>query len=311
MSGCTLESQRCEFWAQGGAYMRPPCCTQHLKDLLIFTHQLLERHGIAHWLDFGAVLGAVRTGEFVPWDGDVDFGVWFEDADRIRALEDEVIGGGHVLDMSEPYVWRIVLSPTNTQHADLFPWRDDHGTLRMRWPGFPDDAWSFPRQFVDQVRPVKLYGESFLAPAPVHEFLARYRYGDDYMVPRRFEDLELRSKVAPAMRRFLARRRFEERRQRNLQFLCQALDSTPLRGCYVKTMEAAFDPREGVNDEPDVAFQIAHAARRHFVDALPELQTAGFQLMRDSTVADTAKLACRLAKDGICFDFLEQPDAAP
>ena len=62
MTGCTRESQRCEFWTQGEEYLRPACCTQHLKDLLFYTHDLLRRHGIPHWLDFGAVLGAVRGG---------------------------------------------------------------------------------------------------------------------------------------------------------------------------------------------------------------------------------------------------------
>jgi hypothetical protein len=256
------------------------------------------------------MLGAVRAGEFIPWDADVDFGVWIEDADRIRALEDDVVRAGHVLDMSTSYVWRIVLSPTNTQHADLFPWRDDHGTLRMRWPGYPDDAWSFPRRFVDEARPVKLYGENFLAPTPADEFLARYRYGDDYLVPQRYEDLEMRAKVAPSVRRFLARRRFEESRQRNLQSLCEALVATAFRGCYVKSIEAVFDRRSVVDDEPDVAFQFAPAARQLFIYALPKLEAAGFQLMRGSSVADAANGACRLVKDGICFDFREQPDAA-
>lgn len=306
MSGCTLQSQRCEFWAQGGAYVRPPCCTQHLKDLLFFTHDLLERHGIPHWLDFGALLGAARAGEFIPWDADVDFGVWIEDRERIRELEDEVVRAGHVLDMSEPYVWRIVLSSTNTQHADLFPWRDDRGTLRMRWPGYPDDAWSFPRRFVDQARPVELYGRSFLAPGPADEFLAGYRYGRDYLVPRRFEDLEQRAKAVPSIRRFIAGRVFEERRKRSVQSLCQALDTTPLRGFYVWTMEAAFYRSSVVDDEADVAFEFAPAARELFVEALPRLEAAGFQLMRGSPAAEGAY---RLAKDGICFDFREQPDA--
>lgn len=308
MSGCTLDSPRCEFWAQDGAYVRPSCCTRHLKDLLFFTEDLLARHGIPHWLDFGALLGAVRTGELVPWDADVDFGVWIEDADRIRALEDEVTRAGHVLDMSAPNVWRIVLSPSNTQHADLFPWRDEDGILKMRWAGYPDEAWSFPRRFVEQAMPVKLYGHSFRAPAPVDEFLARYRYGDDYLVPRRMRDLELRETVAPAVKRFVAHRTFEERRRRTIESLCRALDATPLRGRYIKTMESSFGRRSFVDDEADAVFDLAPAVHRHFVDALPDLEAAGFHLIGGPS--DVADGAYRVAKDGTCFDFREQPEAA-
>lgn len=308
MSGCTRESQRCKFWNEGGAYVRPPCCTQHLKDLLFFTHDLLQRNGIFHWLDFGALLGAVRGGEFVPWDADVDFGVWTEDADRIRALEGEIVRAGHVLDMSEPHVWRIVLSPTNTQHADLFPWRNDQGTLKMHWPGCSDEEWAFPRRFVDEARPIELYGHSFPAPAPVDEFLARHRYGSDYLVPRRFEDLESRAKAAPSVVKFLARRRFEERRRKSVQSLCDALDSTAFRGCYVKTMEAAFDQASFHDDDADVGFQFTAAARPLFLQALPSLQSAGFQIVRGSQ--ERASSSYRLAKDGISFDFRELSDRA-
>jgi len=310
MIGCTPESQRCEFWAQGGAYVRPPCCTQHLKDLLFFTDNLLERHGIPHWLDFGALLGAVRSGEFVPWDGDVDFGVRIEDAERIRALEDEVTRAGHQLDMNDSYVWRILLSSTNTQHADLFPWRDDGGILKMRWPGYPDEAWSFPRRFVDNAQPIKLYGRTFLAPAPVEEFLSRYRYGTDYLVPRRFEDLVVRAKVAPSVRRFVAQRTFEGRLRRNVDQLFKVLDATPLRGCYVKTIDGAFDRGGAADDSPDAGFSYVRGAEELFVNALPTLEAAGFHLIRGSHTVAGANRIYRLAKDGNCFDFEEQREGA-
>ena len=204
--GCTPDSPRCEFWMRGSAYLRPPCCTDHLKELLIFTHELLERHGIAHWLDFGALLGAARAGEFIPWDSDVDFGVLRHDLERLRPLESEVARAGHVLDMSDPLVWRIRLSTVNTQHADIFPWWEEDGVLKMQWPGYPDDCWAFPRRFVDGAQPVELYGRSFPAPAPLGEFLARFRYGPDYPVARRPEELALRARVAPSVKAFLARR---------------------------------------------------------------------------------------------------------
>lgn len=306
MSGCTLESRRCEFWAQGGDYVRPPCCTQHLKDLLFFTHDLLERHGIPHWLDFGALLGAVRSGELIAWDADVDFGVWIEDAGRISALESEIARAGHLLDMSQPHAWRILLSPTNTQHADMFPWRDENAILKMRWPGFPDEAWSFPRRFVDHAQPIDFYGRRFLAPAPVHEFLVHYRYGDDYRIPRRFEDLQLRARLAPSLRRFVAQRTFEERRRRTLDLLCRTLDNTRLRGRYRKTAEAPFGQTSFEQDEADAAFAVAPGARQLFLDVLPHLQAAGFSLLSQPA----ANGAWRMFKDGACFDFHEQPDTA-
>jgi len=205
-SGCTPESHRCEYWTGGDGYVRPACCTEHLKELLFFTHSLLQRHGIRHWLDFGALLGAARNGEFIPWDSDVDFGILRGDLERVRALKDEVERAGHRLDTSDPLVWRIQLSPANTQHADIFPWWQEDDILKMRWPGFADDTWAFPRRFLDDAQPVQLYGRPFPAPAPLAEFLTRYRYGRDYLTPLRPEELALRERIAPTVRRFLARR---------------------------------------------------------------------------------------------------------
>lgn len=206
-SGCTPESPRCEFWTQGDGYVRPSCCTGHLKHLLFFTHEILERHGIPHWLDFGAVLGAARTGEFVPWDSDVDFGVRVGDLDRVRPLAAEIRRAGHYLDTRDPLVWRVYLSAANTQHADIFPWWEEDGVLKMRWPGFSDDAWAFPPAFLDNLQPVELYGRSFPAPAPLDEFLARYRYGPDFRIPMRSGEEAVRDRARAALRAFVAERR--------------------------------------------------------------------------------------------------------
>lgn len=76
---CTAGSLRCEYWTWSPDYLRPDCCTHALRTLLAFTEELLTRHGLPHWLDYGALLGAVRGGAFVPWDSDVDWGVFRDD----------------------------------------------------------------------------------------------------------------------------------------------------------------------------------------------------------------------------------------
>ncbi len=306
MSGCTPESRRCEFWAEGGAYVRPACCTQHLKELLFFTHELLERHGIPHWLDFGALLGAARTGEFVPWDGDVDFGVMRGDFERVRSLEEEVRRAGHCLDMRSPHVWRIDLSASNTLHADLFPWREEEGVLKMQWPGYPDKSWAFPRRFLDGAEPIELYGRSFPAPAPLDEFLAQYRYGPDYMVPRRSEELEQRARIAPSIKLFLARRRFQDRLHRNIERLREQLDATAFCGCYELTATPEPNARRVADDSPDAGFRYRSGDRALFLGALPALEAAGFLLLRQPGGEGDAIAQYRLIKDGACFDFLEQ-----
>ena len=187
---CTSTTTRCEFWTWSEDCLRPECCTQHLVDLAVFTHDMLSRHGILHWIDYGALLGAVRSGELIPWDGDIDFGCLRSDLDRIVALGPEIVAAGHTLETSDPLVARMYFSEVNLQHADIFLWdeRDDvldlHAYPGFDWPGMADRR-AFPRRFVDHLETVHLKGQPLPAPSPVHEFLAEYRYGPDYMTPAR------------------------------------------------------------------------------------------------------------------------------
>ncbi len=37
---------------------------------------ILQEFNVTYWLDQGSLLGIVRDGEFLPWDHDIDLGVW-------------------------------------------------------------------------------------------------------------------------------------------------------------------------------------------------------------------------------------------
>ena len=155
---CTSTTTRCEFWTWSEDCLRPACCTEHLVDLAVFTHELLGRHDILHWIDYGGLLGAVRNGELIPWDGDIDFGCLRSDLDKIVALGSEIAAAGHKLETSDPLVARIYFSEVNLQHADIFLWDEHDDVLDLHaypgfdWPGmadrrsFPADSWIISRR---------------------------------------------------------------------------------------------------------------------------------------------------------------------
>ena len=187
--GCTRETPRCEFWNWGAGSTRPPCCTEHLFELARFTHGLLEKNGITHWADYGTLLGAVRDGDLIAWDEDVDLGALATDTEAILALKAEIEAAGHTVTRPEPAVIRIDYSAANSANLDLFLWQEEDEMLTADfdpsydWPGV--EGHRFPKQYVMNLKPVSIGKLSLPAPSPVDRFLTDHRYGPEYMTPAR------------------------------------------------------------------------------------------------------------------------------
>jgi phosphorylcholine metabolism protein LicD len=46
--------------------------------------EVLDKHDVEFWLDYGTLLGAIRDNEFIPWDSDIDLGIWYKDFDKVN-----------------------------------------------------------------------------------------------------------------------------------------------------------------------------------------------------------------------------------
>jgi len=46
--------------------------------------KVLDEEGVKFWLDTGTLLGAVRDGKIIPWDDDIDLGVWHSEAESLE-----------------------------------------------------------------------------------------------------------------------------------------------------------------------------------------------------------------------------------
>jgi len=47
--------------------------------------EVLDEYNIEFWLDLGTLLGAVRSGKFIPWDHDIDLDVWYKECTKIES----------------------------------------------------------------------------------------------------------------------------------------------------------------------------------------------------------------------------------
>jgi len=68
---------------------------QHILNSLPYFVKFLKDHSIKFWADWGTLLGALRNGKMIPWDYDIDFGMFNDDALKMLSLSDEVNADGY------------------------------------------------------------------------------------------------------------------------------------------------------------------------------------------------------------------------
>lgn len=173
---CTKFTQRCS-----GIH---PCCHEHLLEILDFMHGLLTENKIAHWLNFGTLLGAVREQDIIPWDEDVDLGVWEEDVSRILELEKVILSGGYRLKVNRLPSKRVCsitvyYSHVNDLHMCLNTWAiQGDEACGVEWAGM-----RFPLESLHKLTTVVLHGKEY--PCPAHpEIGLEGFYGADWKTPK-------------------------------------------------------------------------------------------------------------------------------
>eukprot|EP00069_Balaena_mysticetus_P009907 bmy_06591T0 len=172
-----LETPRCFGTVVGDtpAYLyeerwTPPCCLRALRETARYVVGVLEAAGVRYWLEGGSLLGAARHGDIIPWDYDVDLGIYLEDVgncEQLRGAE-----AGSVVD-ERGFVWekavegdffRVQYSESNHLHVDLWPFYPRNGVMtKDTWLDHRQDV-EFPEHFLQPLVPLPFAG--FVAQAP-------------------------------------------------------------------------------------------------------------------------------------------------
>jgi hypothetical protein len=174
-----------------------------IAEMLLRVHAAFDRHGIWHVLHFGTLLGAIREGDVIEWDHDLDLLVRREDVPAILALNDEIerddlwfwegktlgvhlrLNPGHVPCFDAGYL--SVMDANGSCGEAYAPTLFADGVLRLYdlatetyfWPQSSVPAWFFEETSTAEVRGVAL-------PVPRDaEALLGFLYGEDWRTPQR------------------------------------------------------------------------------------------------------------------------------
>ncbi|GAA6089601.1 fukutin-related protein [Tachysurus ichikawai] len=182
--GCSKETSRCfgtvhddtpeylylERWT-------PPCCLRALRETTKHVINILEHSGVRYWLEGGSLLGAARHQDIIPWDYDVDLGIYLEDVPNCEYLKN--LDSGSLVDATG-YVWeravegdfyRIQYSETNHLHVDLWPFYSRNGVMtKDTWTGHKQDV-EFPEHFLQPLVPMPFAGITAYGPNNHRAFL--------------------------------------------------------------------------------------------------------------------------------------------
>ncbi|XP_060798147.1 fukutin-related protein [Neoarius graeffei] len=182
--GCSKETSRCfgtvhddtpeylylERWT-------PPCCLRALRETTKHVVSILESSGVRYWLEGGSLLGAARHQDIIPWDYDVDLGIYLEDVPNCEYLKN--LDSGSLVD-ANGYVWeravegdfyRVQYSEANHLHVDLWPFYPRNGVMtKDTWTDHKQDV-EFPEHFLQPLVRMPFAGITAYGPNNYRAFL--------------------------------------------------------------------------------------------------------------------------------------------
>lgn len=149
---------------------------------LLVLKSVLDRQQIPFLLIAGTLLGAVREGDFIAHDEDIDLAFLAEDKQRVLDALPAMLEAGFAI---ARYNRRGVLSVIRQgEYIDLYFFRQIGDNRRSC------DGWVVLEPFLTEVLPFRFKGVDFLVPNAYHDYLVS-EYGVDWRTPVVWNDYQM------------------------------------------------------------------------------------------------------------------------
>ncbi|MBK5254687.1 MAG: LicD family protein [Vicinamibacteria bacterium] len=153
-----------------------------LRRILVDVTDVLNRHDIEYWADFGTLLGLIRQGDIILGDKDVDLCVLDAERPRVMAAYADFAARGYWLTGEGGAAGKLmrVFDLRSPFYADIYPYLANGETVASVLDP-RDDA---PTRLVSAKENVAFRGALISTPREA-EPLLEYRYGPSFRIPRR------------------------------------------------------------------------------------------------------------------------------
>lgn len=86
-------------------------------------NRICEKYSIRYVAEWGSILGAIRHQGFVPWDDDLDIGMFRSDLNRFIEVAPRELSAGYKIHsfMNNDYSWKFVINVVNTERMCFEP----------------------------------------------------------------------------------------------------------------------------------------------------------------------------------------------
>lgn len=189
--GCRKDTERCfgtvennmpDFLYSGK--WTPPCCLAAVRETAKYVFKLMEKAGVRYWLEGGSLLGAARNGDIIPWDYDVDIGIYKSDINKSdhlkKLLKQERFVDEHGFQWeraTEGEFFRVHFSDVNRNHVDIFPFYPKNKIMtKNTWFKTHRQDTEFPEHYLQPLIKIEFIGRNVSAPNNVSDFL-EFKFG--------------------------------------------------------------------------------------------------------------------------------------
>ena len=140
--------------------------------LLLEIHEVFGRHAIEFWLRDGTALGVYRDGGLIPYDDDVDLGLWVGDAGKLDAALDELEARGFSVYRRNRHVFGLFKRFETVEFVVSGVYADEGGYHKL-----------LEETFFRALTRVRFLGKDFNLPGPIEPYL-EFCYGADWRTPK-------------------------------------------------------------------------------------------------------------------------------